>query len=232
MGQQQRKAVTGVDQVTPSLVDGASPDGGARLMGEFMFERLRESIMGEKVFQTIFGGGNDKADPLQSNIYLNSMPSYNDTILPAWEFRFSQETVQGADLRQTGRVRSRVLFPNNLKGELNFHRKVAMAIARYFNSALRIDDFLKKVPGLTEFGENLEFQYDLLFVHGGQQVPVITIGIDYIFDIRRFRLENPCTDLDDRLDAELIEEAVYMLEISGDDEVTGETEILIPESEI
>jgi len=220
MGNQNDRAVKAISQVTPPLI------------GEFMLEELRKTIMCQKVFQTLFGGKGDKTDPEKSHIFLNKMPSYNETILPAWEFRFFSETSQGTDLLMPGRINSRVLFPNNLQGDLNFHRKVALAIARFFNADDRLNDFIPAVSGLTEFGENLDIKYDLIFVHGAMKVPVITIGIDYIFDIRRFRLENPCTDFDADLDADLIKEAINKIQIDGDDEVTGTRTTLIPASDL
>jgi len=220
MGNLNSRAVAAVDTITRPL------------LGEFMLETLREAILQEKVFQTLFGGGEDRSDPKTSHIFLNKLVTYNETILPAWEFRFSTEDFAGDDLLVSGLINSRIMFPNNLQGDLAFHRKVALAVSRFFNSNKRLDDFLRKVSGLTEFGENLKVRYDLIFVQGGMQVPVIELGMNYIFDMRRFANENPATDLNARLDADLLKDAIYRLEISGEDEVTGTSEILIAESKL
>ena len=205
MGNLQGRAVKAVETITPPL------------LGEFMFEVLRESIMLEPAFQIMFGGGTDKKDPEQSHIFLNNLPSYNESVLPAWEFRFSTEKFEGDDLEVKGHANSRILFPNNLQGDLSFHRKVVLAIVRFFNSAERLNDFLRKVSGLTEFGENLDVRYDLIFVHGGKRLPVITMGIDYIFDMRRFKNENPATDLNARLDADFLRDVTNRLRVLGDE---------------
>ncbi len=220
MGNQQGRAVEAIKKVTPPII------------GEFMLEELRKTIMCQKVFQILFGGGDDQTDPEKSHIFLNKATSYNETLLPAWEFRFFSETSQGTDLLMPGRLNSRIIFPNNLQGDLNFHRKVALTVARFFNADDRLKDFVANVSGLTEFGENLDIRYDLMFVQGAMKVPVITIGIDYIFDIRRFRLENQCTDYDADLDADLIKEITNKIQIDGDDQVTGTRPTLIPASDL
>lgn len=208
MGNLETRAKAGVDQIT----------GG--LMGAELLQILKAAILNQKVFQTIF----------RENVFVDEMPSYNDTILPAWEFRFNKELIEGTDLLHTGTINSRVLFPNNLAGKLSFHRKIALAIGRFFKADR--SDIFSQVSGLTEIGQKLDISYDLMFVQGGIQIPSIVLTFPFVFDVRRYRIENPEIPLDDKLDADLEEEWTQFIEISGFDVDNENSEILIAESQL
>ena len=208
MGNLETRAKKGVSQVSGGLI------------GENLLDVVKDAILAQSVFKTIF----------KNNIFIDELPSYNDTILPAWEFRFNKELIQGGDLRHVGTVNSRILFPNNLAGMVSFHRKVALAVGRFFK-APRTDIF-DNVSGLTEIGQNLDISYDMLFVQGGIKIPSIVFQIPFVFDVRRYRIENPEVPLDDDLDAALEEEWTQFIEISGVDEVADTKEVLIPESKL
>lgn len=210
MGNHQTRAVTGVGQVTGGLV------------AENMLEATKTAILNQNVFKTIF----------KNNVFVNDVPAYNETILPAWEFRFSTEKIMGGDLRHEGVVNSRVLFPNKLVGAYDIHRKVALAIGRFFNNPRK--DIFDNVKGLTHIGEDLEFTYDQVFAHGGMQVPAILIKIPFMIDLRRYRIECPEVPLDEaELDADLVEEWEQRIQIHGLDTIDDEKSddnILIEES--
>lgn len=192
LGNLSERAEKGIAQVTGGLI------------GENLLQVLKEAVLKQNVFKTIFN----------ENIFVDELPSYNDTILPAWEFRFNKELIEGFDLRHVGTINSRVLFPNSLIGNVSFHRKVALAIVRFFNADR--SDIFSKVSGLTEIGENIDITYDLLFVQGAVKVPSIVITFPFVIDIRRFTIENPEIPLNDDLDADLIKEWTQLIEISNE----------------
>ena len=208
MGNLETRAKVGISQVT----------GG--LMGENLLEVLKDAILNQSVFKTIF----------KNNVFTDELPSYNDTILPAWEFRFNKEIIEGGDLRHTGTINSRILFPNNLAGLVSFHRKIALAVGRFFKAPRK--DIFDNVSGLTEIGQKLDISYDMLFVQGGIKLPSIVMQLPFVFDVRRYRIENPEIPLDDDLDAALEEDWTTFIEISGVDEVAETKTILIPESKL
>lgn len=198
MGNTSERLISGFD-----LVSGV-------LAGNLMLETLKTSLLTQTPFQKMFGANGER-------IFINEVPAYNETILPLWEFQWDTETVQGSDLRQIGFVNSRVLFPNNLNGKFGIYRKLALVIARYFDSQFCVDDFVRKVPGLTEFGEDIEFKYNQIFNYGEMTVPALTMRFPFTIDLRRLRIEEECTDFDGKLQAELIEELeTYIVEIQDD----------------
>ena len=210
MGNTESRLKAGVNDVTGGLI------------AENMMSVLKTVILKQKVFRTIF----------RENIFVDQLPSYNETILPAWEFRFNRETVMGADLLHRGSINSRILFPNDLHGDVSFHRKMALTVYRFFAASDRLEDLLAPVSGLTEIGENIDIVYDTMFVQDGIAVPSIVMTIPFVLDRRRFRNENPEIPLDEDLDAALIREWEMRLEVTGVDETTETKKIVIPEGKL
>ena len=209
MGNTQERVVNSVD-----LIMGV-------LAGVDMLEALREGMLKQRVFRSMFGRGDtDEARGIAENshIFVNEVASKDESKLPLMEIQFDNEVVEGADLRQRGFLTARVLFPNNLTAKYKVYRTVAMAISRWFASQKAVDDFLRKVPGLTECGENLEFTYDAVFKHGGLTCPALLIRIPFVIDLQRMRVEDGCTDLNADLDAKLLKEIEsYFIEITDDE---------------
>lgn len=185
------------------------------MAGEEMIAKLKESLIKDKVFQTMFGADGRR-------IFCNEAVAYNDTILPLLEMNVDNETVVSRQGYQIGVVNARVLFPSNLSGKFDVYRMVAMALARYFNSKHCIDDFLRKVPGLLEFAEGAQYFYQNMFVHDALKVPALLMRWPYKIDLARLRREEACTtDFDAKLSDKLIDVfESYFLELKSDNGTT------------
>lgn len=211
MGNTQDRVIKGLDEIVGDLI------------GFDMLEKLKEQIITQIPYQKMFGLKGER-------IFVNEDAAPNETILPLWEFQWDTETVQGQNSFQTGFINSRIIFPNNLSGKYDFFRLVALSIARFFNSQSFLNNFFGQVDGLNEFAENLSFAYNNTYKRGEITVPVLIIRIPFLFDINRFRILNPCTDLDGNLHDPLLRQIEsYSLEIT-DDDIENPT-VLIPATE-
>lgn len=200
MGNTNSRLVTGLDQIVGILA------------GSEILDKLKAALHDQNVFNTIFGTLEN------SRIYIDEFPAVNETNLPRWELQMDSEIVQGSDLRQTGFINGRILFPNNLSSQFKVYRLVCLAISRWFDSKVAVDDFVRKVPGLIECGENLEFLYDQRYNFGAGTCPAVIMRIPYTLDLRRMRIEDGCTDLDGDLDAKLLATIKhYFIEITDDE---------------
>jgi len=212
MGNTKERVQGGIDQVVGVLA------------GAEMLDKLKTSILNQNVFQTMFG----KITNPKNRIFTEKVPAYNETILPLWEFQPITDIVQGAKLHQTGVVNSRILFPNNLSADFKIYRLTAMIVSRFMTSTARITDFLKEVPGLIEFGENIEYSYQQVLTIGEMTTPALVMSMPYTIDLNRMRIEDGCTDLDGDLDALLLAEMeTYFLTITDDKEVVEDRTVLL-----
>lgn len=201
MGNTDERVVKGLDQIIGILA------------GSEILDKLKESLNDQTVFKTIFGS----IEKGNSRIYIDEFPAVNKTTLPRLELQVDTEQVAGSDLRQTGIINGRILFPNNMSSRFKIYRLVCMAISRWFNSKKAIE-FVRKIPGMTECGENIEFFYDQRFKHSLGECPAVLMRIPYIIDLHRMRVEDGCTDLDGDLDAKLLKEIkIYFIEITDDE---------------
>lgn len=202
------------------LVDGLSEVIGV-LAGSEMLAKLKTAIIAQDVFKTMFGDEGER-------VFIEKVPAYNETILPLWEFQPITELVMGGGLRQRGTVNSRILFPNNMSADFHIYRLTAMVVSRFFTSQGRITDFLKEVPGLIDFGENINYSYQQVLNTGQMTVPALVMQIPYTIDLNRMRFVDECTDLNDDLDAELLAEMeAYFLTITDDKEVVEDRTVLL-----
>jgi|TARA_Y100000034_G_C6910517_1_gene424639 hypothetical protein len=190
------------------------------IFGDSMLDTLKSALVIQEPFKTMFGENGER-------IFVEDFPAINESILPAWQFQFESDTIQGQDLYHRGFVSSRIIFPTKMRGAFGLYRKVAMVIARYFQSDKCVSDFIKNVPGLTEFGEDLTFNYGQVYRLSGVDVPVLTMRFAFQFDLRKVKLHFSDTDFNDDLHAELLGAFANYIEITNDKE-----EILVETAEV
>jgi len=167
------------------------------LVGADMLSRLKADMIGQRVFQAMFGSQGER-------IFVDEVPSYNETIFPLIEFYWNNESVQSQDTFLTGTIKGRIILPSKLesKSDINIQRGIAAAFARFIGSAKC--NVIPNVAGLIEFGVNIEFRYDRLFLMQGLTAPAIDFTIPFKFDLHWLAQTHPEVDLSDDLDAALV----------------------------
>ena len=184
-----------------SLVKGPLP-------GERLLHVFKEEIAKERVFQLMFGDHGER-------IFVSEEPNLNETILPAIILNWGSETFMSNDTTIEGTVSGYIVMPVRLKGDTNSLRRVGSIVQRWMSGSMSLFD---KVPGLTKFGFNAQFNFQNLAALDGFKAPVIEITLPYRFDLQLMRLESifdPNAPLDDA-DVGFVEQ--YILEV-----IDGET---------
>ena len=179
------------------------------LPGSDLFAAFKSEMIKERIFQLMFGEKGER-------IFVNEKPNLNESILPCVISSWQSETFMSNNTTIEGTVQALICLPTRLRGDENALRRVGSIIQRWMSGGMSLFD---KVPGLTKFGFNSEYNYGNLPVADGFSVPVIEITIPYRFDLQLMRLESifdPNAPLDDA-DVGFIEK--FILEV-----IDGETQ--------
>src|ERR1700747_2116567 len=167
------------------------------IYGDNLLSQLKCDMLKQSVFQTMFG---DKGQ----RFFIDSVPSYNETIFPLIELYWSKERFNNGNTIVSGSITGRIILPTTMdsKENVNLQRSVASAIQRFLGSNKH--ELFKYVLGLTEFGVDSEWTYERLFAFGGSNAPAIDFVLPYKFDLTWLQQQRPDVDLNDDLDADLI----------------------------
>lgn len=184
-------------------------------------ECIREEMKKEPIFQTIFG-------PNMERVKVNEVTSYNDSALPLLEMNWKSDRPSAGLGRATGSLDCRFIFPNNLSGLFNVHRKVIMAWLQVIEN--RCSDIFPKVPGLIAVGADPQVQYGQMLLVGAMRLPLVTVDLDFLLDLQRFRSQNEAFDSTGTLDGEVFGYVEFYKSLFGneDKEVLIETETVGP----
>jgi hypothetical protein len=168
-----------------------------RLIGEDLLPAVKAAMLEQTVFQKLFGSVEKPGE----RIFVDELPSYNDTIVPLIELHWKNERWQSHDTLITGTLIGMIVLPADLMGRTDRFRAIGAAFARWIESS---HGLFAASSGLREFGTNLQIGYDNAIKAGGDTYPVIDLVIPVVFDLNIFRAENPDADLDGVLDADLL----------------------------
>jgi hypothetical protein len=164
------------------------------LPGGNLITAIKAAMLVQPVFQKLFGEKGER-------IFVDKLPSPNDTIIPCIEFRWKGERWQSQRTRIFGTVIGMIVLPADLEGHTDRFRAIVAAFMRWIESDHTL---FSDVSGLMEFGKNADFKYDSAIRAGGDLLPVIDFTLPVTIDLTIFRAENPDIDLDAALDADLI----------------------------
>ena len=148
-----------------------------RLIGENLLQSFKNEMLKESVFQTMFGTCGDR-------IYIDKIPNWNETILPAMILGWKSETYNSFDAYYTGIVTAIIALPVQLSGDYNSLRRVGNMVQRWIGGAMELFDGDNLVPGLTMFGYGSEFNYEGTAKFDGFSAPAISITFPFKFDLQ------------------------------------------------
>jgi hypothetical protein len=151
------------------------------LIGEKLLAEFKNEIIKEKIFQIMF-------DEDGSRIFIDKMPNWNETILPAIAMSWKSETFNSFDTYFEGSIDAMIALPVKLEGDYNSIRRVGSLFQRFMGGSMNLFD---KIPGLTMFGYGSDYNYEGLAKFDGFQVPCIQIRIPFKFDLQRLQLDVP-----------------------------------------
>ncbi|MGZ3686698.1 MAG: hypothetical protein ACXWPM_00025 [Bdellovibrionota bacterium] len=163
------------------------------LIGENLLPAVKAEMLLQPVFQKLFGCKGER-------IFIDKLPSWNDTIVPGVEFRWKGERWQSQDTRVYGTIVGMIVLPADLEARTDRFRAIVSTFMRWIDSK---HGLFTAVSGLIEFGTNADFKYDNAIRANGVLFPVIDFTLPVVFDLTIFKAENPEIDLDGALDAEL-----------------------------
>jgi hypothetical protein len=171
------------------------------LPGGDILDRFKDSLLTEGIFQKLFGAKGER-------IICNKQVSLNTAIVPMLELRFRSDTAQSQETYIDGRIEGRLVFPASLKDDdLTIRRKAAFAIIRFLRSD-RFDLF-ERVPGLIEFGKNINFNYAVAFQVAMDSLPGILIDIPYRIDVHKWEMAHPEIDPSEPMDGNTFDVDTY-----------------------
>lgn len=187
-----------VTRVQQPLSQVTAPLVGENLLQAFkdlMIGNEDQQIAGQSVFRVMFGERGER-------VFVNDVPSYNDTIVPLLELYWQKENFESWDTYLTGSVLGRIVLPAMFRGNYNQLRQVAAVFHRFLGSRACAQIF-QTVTGLVEFGAGTDFAYDKLLRVDGLLFPTIEMTLPFKFDLAWFAQQNPDLDVRGDLDAEL-----------------------------
>lgn len=196
------------------------------LYGDNLLSELKKAMIKEQVFQSLFGVNGER-------IFVEEIPSYNDTVIPLIEFWWKSETYASRNTYLPGAVIGRIVLPLQIdrkNARPNFSRKVANMFQRFLGGDNH--NLFDVVPGLIEFGYQMIFSYDHLLQLDGKNYPTITITVPTKFDLRLLQLQLPEIDWAGPLDTEeigLIE--TYKITIADENSVVRIPEGVLVETD-
>lgn len=161
------------------------------LLGQVLLPKFKEQMKEQKVFRMLFGKDCER-------VYVDELPSYNDTIIPLLEMRWSSESWQSKNTRVSGMINGMLILPADMLGRTDQFREIAAAFARWIESR---HNLFKEVPGLIECGKNITFKYDDAVKADATTFPIVRFTLPVLFDLQKFRLRLDDIDLDAPLDA-------------------------------
>jgi hypothetical protein len=181
------------------------------LIGDTLLAQFKEALIQEPVFKTIFGNTGER-------IFVDKVPSYNDSIFPLLELYWKRERYENRDLVQSGEITGRILLPAKLQGDYNKQRLIAVAFQRFLGASQH--NMFARVPGLTHFGSGMEFTYDQLLQFSGGVIPYIPFTIPFEFDLHLVRQLYPEVDFTAQLDAAVFGWVeTYSLNVKSEEQV-------------
>lgn len=182
--------------------------------GGDILEAFKASLMTEGVFKKLFGTNGER-------IICNTQVSLNTAVIPMLELRYKTDNAQSQETALTGRVEGRLIFPSSVKdADFALRRKVVLLIIRFLASEKF--DIFERVPGLVEFGVNINFNYAVAFNVGIASLPGILIDIPYRLDIHKWKMAHPEIDPLNTLDgaAFIVETYVVGIQVEKDGVMT------------
>ena len=183
MGNQQNRVADPISSISGGVV-------GAELL-----PALKAAMISQNVFKAMFGDDGKR-------IFFDKVPSYNETITPGIELYWKDETFQNWDTYLMGTLSGTIFLPTKLQGDVNAQRSIAAAFSRFIGSDKH--NLFEVVPGLIEFGLNMNFRYDRILVLDGGTLAGIDVTIPFKFDMKRLTQMKPDIDYHDDLDADLV----------------------------
>lgn len=195
------------------------------LPGDDILPRLKELMIQETFFTTLFGDEGKRID-------VDGGLSISPESLPVLELRLISETFPTRNSYRTGVVEGRILLNNSFKSNYNKKRRLALIFDRYFSSD-KYHAIFDMVPGLIELGKNLRADYALMYRVGSIAVPGIKLRFDFKLDPYLWRKENKNIDWDEPLDGDefSVTDSELQLLVEDTDELLTTQEIYNPEDE-
>lgn len=144
------------------------------LVGDNLLQAFKDEMIKEILFQVMFGSQGER-------IFIDKIPNWNETILPAMILGWKQETFNSFDTYFEGMINALIALPVQLSGDYNNLRRVGSMVQRWMGGAMSLFD---KVPGLTMFGYGSEFNYEGTAKFDGFSSPAIQITIPFKFDLQ------------------------------------------------
>ena len=192
------------------------------LYGDDILPKLKEIMLEEQVFRSLFGDTGKKID-IDGSINISS------EIMPILELRIINESFPSPGSYHTGRIEARLLLNNSFQSNYGKKRQLALLFKRYFDSD-RYRDIFERVAGLRDLGGNLRADYSLMYRVGGNAVPGIKLSFDFELDPHLWKLANEI-DWTEPLDGDLFEltDSELQLFVDGTDELLDTQEIFNPE---
>jgi hypothetical protein len=164
-----------------------------RLIGDDLLPAIKAAMIMQPVFQALFGKAGER-------IYVEQLPSLNDTIIPMLELKWKGERWQSQHTRIYATVDGMIVLPVDLQGRTDRFRSIAAAFMRWIESD---HGLFAACSGLIEVGTNADFRYDKAIQCDGRTYPIVEFTLPVVFDLTIFRAENPDIDLEGALDSEL-----------------------------
>jgi len=178
------------------------------LIGQEFLTELKKAMLQDRILRALFGEKGER-------IFVEQLPSYNDTIIPLIELHWKGERWQSQNTRVSGVVSAMIVMPADLIGKTDRFRGIAAAFARWMESA---NGLFENVSGLIEWGVDAEFKYDNAIQAGALIFPTIDISIPVLFDVHQFHLDHPEVDYTAALDADLLGWITsYGIQLSNDE---------------
>lgn len=167
---------------------------GGRLIGDNLLQAFKAEMIKEDVFKTLFG-------PTGDRIFIDKIPNWNETIIPAIILGWKSETYTSRDTYYEGMVTGMVALPMQLAGDYNNLRRVGNMVQRWMGGAMDLFSGENLVPGLIRFGYGAEFNYEGLAKFDGFSAPAIQINIPFKFDLQLLAQTLDGVDFSGPLDA-------------------------------
>ena len=158
------------------------------VVGANLLQSLKDDLILENVFRLMFGSNGER-------IFINDLPSLNETILPCLMVRWKQETFRSNNTYLDGSIGFELVLPVKLKGDFNALRRAATIFQRWLSGAANL---YPQNKGLIMFGFESNWNYEGLAKFDGITAPAIVANIPFRFDLALLREEfDPTQPLDE-----------------------------------
>lgn len=154
---------------------GINQNGGHIIAGNLM-DAFKQFMLEDNVMCALFGDDGKR-------IFINDVPSYNETIVPLFEMYWNTENFVSNTAYYTGTVLARIVLPTNVQGKLQDMRRVGAIFQRFLGSRLLGEKIFPAVLGLTAFGDGADFNYSKVLTFTGFSLPFIEITLPFTVDM-------------------------------------------------